>query len=187
MRILYGVVGEGMGHATRSRVVLEHLLRQGREVLRLQAERADRVPGMSVEAGAQEHQLGLDLVGGLLQQLPDDLEQRAPGGSGVSLLDLERQAPFESGHDGAIHPQRPDLGHHLPRPCLHEVGAEPAGSRNQKGVMHHGGDHPGRCRIRITADGRTLQNSESFRRSSLGIGRSARTSRASGPSRCCAR
>jgi uncharacterized protein (TIGR00661 family) len=26
MRILYGVVGEGMGHATRSRVVLEHLL-----------------------------------------------------------------------------------------------------------------------------------------------------------------
>ena len=32
----------------------------------------------------------------------------------------------------------------------------------------------------ITADGRTLQNSDSFRRSSLGIGRSARTSRMSG-------
>lgn len=29
MRILYGVVGEGMGHATRSRVVLEHLVRSG--------------------------------------------------------------------------------------------------------------------------------------------------------------
>lgn len=28
MRILYGVVGEGMGHATRSRVVLEHLTRR---------------------------------------------------------------------------------------------------------------------------------------------------------------
>lgn len=27
MRILYGVVGEGMGHATRSRVVLEHLVK----------------------------------------------------------------------------------------------------------------------------------------------------------------
>lgn len=27
MRILYGVVGEGMGHATRSRVILEHLTR----------------------------------------------------------------------------------------------------------------------------------------------------------------
>lgn len=29
MRIVYGVVGEGMGHATRSRVVLEHLLSRG--------------------------------------------------------------------------------------------------------------------------------------------------------------
>jgi uncharacterized protein (TIGR00661 family) len=32
MRILYGVVGEGMGHATRSRVVLEHLLAAGHVV-----------------------------------------------------------------------------------------------------------------------------------------------------------
>lgn len=32
MRILYGVVGEGMGHAIRSRVVLEHLAREGHEV-----------------------------------------------------------------------------------------------------------------------------------------------------------
>ncbi len=32
MRILYGVVGEGMGHATRSSVVLEHLLAEGHEV-----------------------------------------------------------------------------------------------------------------------------------------------------------
>ncbi|HWB73536.1 MAG TPA: MJ1255/VC2487 family glycosyltransferase [Nannocystaceae bacterium] len=32
MRILYGVVGEGMGHATRSRVVLAHLVSQGHEV-----------------------------------------------------------------------------------------------------------------------------------------------------------
>jgi uncharacterized protein (TIGR00661 family) len=32
MRILYGVVGEGMGHAIRSRVVLEHLLERGHEV-----------------------------------------------------------------------------------------------------------------------------------------------------------
>lgn len=32
MRILYGVVGEGMGHAIRSRVVLEHLFAQGHEV-----------------------------------------------------------------------------------------------------------------------------------------------------------
>jgi len=32
MRLLYGVAGEGMGHATRSRVVLGHLLDRGHEV-----------------------------------------------------------------------------------------------------------------------------------------------------------
>jgi uncharacterized protein (TIGR00661 family) len=32
MRILYGVVGEGMGHATRSKVVCEHLAERGHEV-----------------------------------------------------------------------------------------------------------------------------------------------------------
>ncbi|HZU85005.1 MAG TPA: MJ1255/VC2487 family glycosyltransferase, partial [Polyangiaceae bacterium] len=32
MRILYGVVGEGMGHATRSKVVCEHLVASGHEV-----------------------------------------------------------------------------------------------------------------------------------------------------------
>lgn len=32
MKILYGVVGEGMGHAMRSRVVLERLVEQGHEV-----------------------------------------------------------------------------------------------------------------------------------------------------------
>lgn len=32
MKILYGVVGEGMGHATRSKVVCEHLVSRGHEV-----------------------------------------------------------------------------------------------------------------------------------------------------------
>jgi len=32
VKVLYGVVGEGMGHAMRSRVVLEHLVAQGHEV-----------------------------------------------------------------------------------------------------------------------------------------------------------
>src|ERR1700689_3324050 len=32
MRILYGVPGEGMGHATRSKVVCEHLVAAGHEV-----------------------------------------------------------------------------------------------------------------------------------------------------------
>jgi uncharacterized protein (TIGR00661 family) len=32
MKILYGAVGEGLGHAMRSRVVVEHLIEQGHEV-----------------------------------------------------------------------------------------------------------------------------------------------------------
>ena len=40
MRILYGVVGEGMGHAIRSKVVLEHLLESGHEVQIMASDRA---------------------------------------------------------------------------------------------------------------------------------------------------
>ncbi len=40
MRVLYGVVGDGMGHATRSRVVLEHLLSRGHEVHVVVSDRA---------------------------------------------------------------------------------------------------------------------------------------------------
>ncbi|MEZ4256819.1 MAG: glycosyltransferase family protein, partial [Polyangiales bacterium] len=40
MRILYGVVGEGMGHAMRSRVVIEHLLRAEHEVEVVASQRA---------------------------------------------------------------------------------------------------------------------------------------------------
>jgi len=49
VRILYGVVGEGMGHATRSRVVIEHLVERGHDVRvvasgRASAYLAERVP-----------------------------------------------------------------------------------------------------------------------------------------------
>jgi uncharacterized protein (TIGR00661 family) len=40
MKILYGVVGEGMGHAIRSRVVLDHLLANGHEVEIMASSRA---------------------------------------------------------------------------------------------------------------------------------------------------
>ena len=40
MRILYGAVGEGLGHATRSRVVAAHLLDQGHEVKMVASGRA---------------------------------------------------------------------------------------------------------------------------------------------------
>ncbi len=42
MRILYGVVGEGMGHATRSRVILEHLVRRGHQIKVVVSGRAHR-------------------------------------------------------------------------------------------------------------------------------------------------
>jgi uncharacterized protein (TIGR00661 family) len=41
MRILYGVVGEGMGHAIRSRVVLEHLIGRGHSVEIMASGRAE--------------------------------------------------------------------------------------------------------------------------------------------------
>ncbi|MBC7794229.1 MAG: teichoic acid biosynthesis protein [Clostridia bacterium] len=40
MRLLYGVVGEGMGHAMRSRVILTHLMKQGHEVAVMASGRA---------------------------------------------------------------------------------------------------------------------------------------------------
>jgi uncharacterized protein (TIGR00661 family) len=40
MKILYGVVGEGMGHAMRSRVVLEHLVHEGHDVQVMASQRA---------------------------------------------------------------------------------------------------------------------------------------------------
>jgi uncharacterized protein (TIGR00661 family) len=40
MRLLYGVVGDGMGHATRSRVVMEHLLARGHEIHVVVSDRA---------------------------------------------------------------------------------------------------------------------------------------------------
>lgn len=40
MKILYGVVGEGMGHAMRSRVIMEHLLKEEHEVEIMASSRA---------------------------------------------------------------------------------------------------------------------------------------------------
>ena len=86
MRVLYGVVGEGMGHATRSLVLLEHLLGAGHEVRvvvsgrahALLRERLRAFPRATVEeiAGLTlqfEEGGGLDL----LESLRENLE-RAP-------------------------------------------------------------------------------------------------------------
>ena len=60
MRILYGVCGEGMGHPTRSKVVLEYLTARGHEVLVAAAGQALRV----LDAGQVADVLGSDLPSG---------------------------------------------------------------------------------------------------------------------------
>jgi uncharacterized protein (TIGR00661 family) len=62
MRILYGVVGEGMGHATRSRVVLSHLLASGHEVRVVVSGRAFR---FLEEVFADEPLLSVTEIAGL--------------------------------------------------------------------------------------------------------------------------
>ena len=42
MHILYGVVGEGMGHATRSRMILDHLVERGHDLTIVASQRAFR-------------------------------------------------------------------------------------------------------------------------------------------------
>ncbi|MBI4956545.1 MAG: teichoic acid biosynthesis protein [Myxococcales bacterium] len=60
MRILYGVVGEGMGHAMRSRVVIAHLLAGGHEVEILASGRA--VDFLSKHFGGVSRIHGLHII-----------------------------------------------------------------------------------------------------------------------------
>lgn len=62
MKILYGVVGEGMGHATRSRVVIEHLLGSGHEVRVVVSGRAH---AFLVERLAQYPRASIEQIEGL--------------------------------------------------------------------------------------------------------------------------
>ena len=85
MRIIYGVVGEGMGHATRSRVILEHLLSGGHEIRVVVSGRAhrflvERFRGRAGIAFEEIHGLHLMYEGGKL-----DL--------GASVLENLREAP----------------------------------------------------------------------------------------------
>src|SRR6185503_16142439 len=60
MKILYGVVGEGMGHAMRSRVVLEHLIAQGHDVHVIASQRAVDYLAQRVQSVTRIH--GLHIV-----------------------------------------------------------------------------------------------------------------------------
>jgi uncharacterized protein (TIGR00661 family) len=87
MRILYGVVGEGMGHATRSRVVLEHLLSRGHQIKVVVSGRAHRFllerlagfPNASIE---EIHGLTLSYFGNRLDKSESLFEnlKKAPTG-----------------------------------------------------------------------------------------------------------
>src|SRR5262249_1676500 len=55
MKILYGVVGEGMGHAMRSRVILEHLVGEGHELEIMASGRAVEFLGKRFEGVNRIH------------------------------------------------------------------------------------------------------------------------------------
>lgn len=78
MKILYGVVGEGMGHAMRSRVVLEHLLAAGHEVEIMVSNRAydflskrfdgvNRIHGFHMITGDNRVQRGKTLLSNIIE------------------------------------------------------------------------------------------------------------------------
>jgi uncharacterized protein (TIGR00661 family) len=60
MKILYGVVGEGMGHAIRSKVVLEHLVGKGHEVEIMASGRACKLLSRRFEGVNEIH--GLHMI-----------------------------------------------------------------------------------------------------------------------------
>ena len=87
MDILYGVVGEGMGHATRSRVILEHLLARGHALKVVVSGRAhkflvDRFAGRERITFEEIHGLHLEYRGnavGLVESFLANLENAPLG------------------------------------------------------------------------------------------------------------
>lgn len=99
MRILYGVVGEGMGHATRSRVSIDHLRRRGCDVLVLASGHSLRMLGplypgrvLATDGIGLRHTLGsLDLGASIalnVQDLPGKLAR-----SMLAMRTIDRFAP----------------------------------------------------------------------------------------------
>jgi uncharacterized protein (TIGR00661 family) len=85
MRIIYGVVGEGMGHATRSRVILEHLLSGGHEIRVVVSGRAHR---FLVERFRGRAGIGFEEIHGLHLAYDGSKLDRS-----ASLLENLRDAP----------------------------------------------------------------------------------------------
>jgi uncharacterized protein (TIGR00661 family) len=68
MRILYGVVGEGMGHATRSRVVLEHLREAGHEPMIVVSGRAHEFLKKHFDKVVEIQGLTIEYAGGAMDR-----------------------------------------------------------------------------------------------------------------------
>ena len=87
MRILYGVVGEGMGHATRSSVILEHLTQghevhvvvsgRAREYLAQRFENVHKIWGLTIQyEGNSVRKLGtlLENLKGAVKGFPENIK-----------------------------------------------------------------------------------------------------------------
>ena len=124
MRILYGVVGEGMGHATRSRVVLEELVKE-HEVQIVVSGRAQRLPRQALRGRAPHlglhHPLRGERASGAWQTVLAE-----PAGRGQRLaaerprvLRARRRLPPRGGDQRLrelqlpLRESAPDPGHHL--------------------------------------------------------------------------
>lgn len=107
MRVLYGVVGEGMGHAVRSRVVLDHLLEQGHELLIVVSGRAcdfltqryagrdrvrvERIHGLHLAFDGNTLDVG-DSIAENLGELPRNLATNSAAYRRILDLDFHPQA-----------------------------------------------------------------------------------------------
>lgn len=127
MHLLYGVVGDGMGHATRSRVVIGHLLARGHEVHALASSRAF---GFLRDAFAAHPAFRATEIAGLRMVYRDNQVKRAA----TAVLTL-REAPAGLRRNArvwrdVVHGPRPDavvtdfdtfsylLGRHLRVPVV---------------------------------------------------------------------
>ncbi len=106
MRILYGVVGEGMGHATRSRVVVEHLLAAGHELHLVVSGRAHH---FLTERLADEPRVRIDEIHGLVLRFEgnavDKSETFLANLSGLPAGVLKNIAAYEAVAEADFDPQ----------------------------------------------------------------------------------
>ena len=77
MKILYGVVGEGMGHATRSRVVIERLVARGHEVKVVASAKAEAYLGRFMTLPAARGRVEVVPIRGLSLRYGDEGIDRA--------------------------------------------------------------------------------------------------------------